>query len=465
MDLTGDGGADGSLLRPRVLQFAHEPGLAPMGPTDRTAENVAGKPTWPVPAENRGSLGRYTLVRRVGAGGMAEVWKAKVSGPAGFEKTVAVKRVLPSLAADREFVDMFVAEAKLVAMLEHPNIVPVFDFGVAQNAAEAGPGYYLAMEYVAGRNVASILDRLAEKRRVMPVHLALHIAGGIAAALAYAHDARDSAGNPLGIVHRDISPQNVMVTWRGEVKVTDFGIAKVASAMPVTGAGVWKGKIGYMSPEQATLRPLDGRSDLFALGTVLYELCTGKRLFQGSSASELYDAIVSFRADDAALAAVHGDVRPIARKALQLDPANRYADAHAFEAAIADALGARGVPRAKAALASMMQELFEDERRAEEQEPEAESIPSEAAFADTGVSMPTGMHADGGSLEMLAAEVRRVEDDPRLLTRRDRCGIPEPGSVPMWWFTRFPEEEVEGEPHETGIWRRLASVLLRRSVP
>lgn len=397
-------------------------------------------------------------MKRVGSGGMAEVWKAKASGPAGFEKTVAVKRVLPSLAADRELVDMFVAEAKLVATLEHPNIVPVFDFGVSKNAGEERPGYYLAMEYVAGRDLASVLERLSERRRVMPVHLALHIAAGVAAALAYAH--------PLGIVHRDISPQNVLVTWRGEVKVTDFGIAKVASAMPSTGAGIWKGKIAYMSPEQATLRPLDGRSDLFALGTVLYELCTGTRLFQGGSVEELYDAIVSFRADDAALAAVHGDVRPIVRKALQLDPANRYADAHAFEAAIVDALGVRGGPRTKAQLASMLQELFDDERRAEESEPDPEAVLPDAAFAETDARewTPTALHADGGT-DLFAAEVRRGEADPRLFTRRAACGIPAPGSVPSWWFTRFPDASEDPNGAGPGLWRRLACALLGRPMP
>ncbi|HVO31471.1 MAG TPA: serine/threonine-protein kinase, partial [bacterium] len=229
------------------------------------------------------TFGRYTLIRRVGLGGMAEIWKAKVLGPAGFEKTVAVKKILPELTDDSEFLEMFVDEAKLVADLVHPNIVQVHDFG------QVGPrDYFIAMEYVSGANLGSLLKRLKDRGARVPRETAIFIILESARGLGYAHAKRDSAGRSLGIVHRDVSPSNILVSFGGEVKVADFGIAKARSARQTTAEGFVRGKVSYMSPEQAAGGDLDQRSDIFSLGLVFVEMLTGKRFFTGENSRDIY---------------------------------------------------------------------------------------------------------------------------------------------------------------------------------
>jgi serine/threonine-protein kinase len=223
--------------------------------------------------------GKYRIVRRLASGGMAEVFRAQVVGPEGFEKDVCLKRVLPHLARDSEFVEMFKAEARLAAKLQHTNIVQIFDFG------EEDGSYYLAMEYVDGRDLRGILKLAQDRSRVLPPGLAAFITAEAAKGLSYAHTRREGS-TPLNIVHRDISPHNILISWNGEVKVADFGIAKAASRASATRTGVLKGKIAYMSPEQARGDTVDARSDLFSLGLVLYEMLTGTRPFQGATETE-----------------------------------------------------------------------------------------------------------------------------------------------------------------------------------
>src|SRR5688572_19461514 len=298
-------------------------------------------------------LGRYTLRRRIGAGGMAEVWLAVAHGPAGFEKDVAIKRVLPHLAADREFIRLFIEEAKLVARLVHPNIVQVFDFGTAADddaTPSAPPEYFLAMEFVSGADLASVLRRLKDRSSRMPLPLALFVAAEIAKALDYAHGASSRTGEPLEVVHRDISPHNVLVSFGGEVKVADFGIA--ARGITKDSGSVMRGKISYLSPEQARFEKVDRRSDLFSLGLVFYELITGKRLFTGASAEEVLGSIARFEGlTEADLADIPSHIRPIVDASLRARRDERYPDAAGMEAALAFAIGSGGAVAARNALA------------------------------------------------------------------------------------------------------------------
>ncbi|MBK8013436.1 MAG: protein kinase [Deltaproteobacteria bacterium] len=215
-------------------------------------------------------FGRHLLLERVNVGGMAEVFKAKAFGVEGFERIVAVKRILPALAQDEEFVTMFVDEARIAAHLTHQNIVQIYELGKEDGT------FFISMEYVAGKDLRQVLD---DAKAPLGIPRACHIVSCIAEALDYAHQKRDAAGKELRIIHRDVTPQNVIISYEGEVKLCDFGIAKAATRASRTQVGVLKGKFAYMSPEQVRGQPTDRRSDLFALGVVFYEMVTGQRLF------------------------------------------------------------------------------------------------------------------------------------------------------------------------------------------
>ncbi len=358
------------------------------------------------------TFGRYTLVRRVGTGGMAEIWKAKAQGPAGFEKILAIKKVLPHLAEDSEFIEMFIAEAKLVATLVHPNIVQVFDFGQAGKRE-----YFIAMEYVPGANLAMILKRITERGARLPMEVALYIAIETCKGLGYAHEKTDPAGRQLTIVHRDVSPQNVLVSFSGEVKVTDFGIAKVESALTRTAEGHVRGKLAYMSPEQANTRSLDARSDLFSLGIVLYELLTGRRLFYGSSSSEIFAKVSNFQVPtDADLVNIPFEVRTVLKTVLAPDPEERYQAAMELEHALMSALGPDGMVQARHALASIVQRLFDDERKLEMTSEIPGPVPSMPD--DSPTEAPTGVGAASGQQVALSSRPTeaRVPSNPSGLT-------------------------------------------------
>ncbi len=236
------------------------------------------------------SFGRYRLLERLGEGGMAEVFKAKSFGVEGFEKVLVIKRILPKLAEHPKFVDMFVHEAKLAVRLSHANIVQVFDLGRVDHPTGEPTSYFIAMEYVPGLDLASVLQRCRRLKRDVPLGMAIFVAAEVAKALDHAHRRRDEQSKPLGIVHRDISPQNVLVSWEGEVKVTDFGIAKAIDSIVDESRdeemGRVRGKLAYMSPEQSRAESVDGRSDIFSLGTVLYEMITGQNPFTAPTSFE-----------------------------------------------------------------------------------------------------------------------------------------------------------------------------------
>lgn len=223
-------------------------------------------------------FGKYELLEKIAVGGMAEVWRARSRGEAGFEKILVIKRILDHLGQDEEFVGLFINEARIAVSLIHSNIVQVFDLG------EESGAYFMAMEYVHGLDLSRLVTR-TRKLGPFPIHIACFVLVEALKALAFAHDQLDDEGRPLNIVHCDISPQNILISFSGEVKITDFGISR-ASFQAKDEQDVIRGKYAYMSPEQVEGKPLDGRSDLFSLAIVFYELLTGRRLFKGRTREE-----------------------------------------------------------------------------------------------------------------------------------------------------------------------------------
>ena len=282
------------------------------------------EPAAAVAASGPDRFGQYEILERIAAGGMAELYKAKRTGVEGFQKIVAIKKILPHMADDEAFVTMFADEAKLAAQLNHPNIIHIYDLGKIQ----AG-GYFIAMEYVDGRDLRAIETSARELGVPFPVPLAVYVASKVASALDYAHRRRDAEGNDLNIVHRDVSPQNILISYEGDIKLCDFGIAKAASKASRTQSGALKGKIQYMSPEQAWGKPIDRRSDLFSLGVVLHELLTGQRLFRGDTDINVLEKVRS--ADVSAPSKINPEVPQnldaVVMKALAREPDERYANA------------------------------------------------------------------------------------------------------------------------------------------
>jgi TonB family protein len=265
-------------------------------------------------------FGQYVLLEKIATGGMAEVWKARMRGVEGFQKIVAIKKILPHLSDNQDFIEMFVDEAKLAAQLNHNNIIHIYDLGKIQSS------YYIAMEYIDGYDLKNILKKAQERDQPLSVEIALFIASKVAAALDYAHRKRDFEDKEMGLVHRDVSPQNVLISEEGDIKLCDFGIAKAASKASHTQAGALKGKLQYMSPEQAWGRNIDRRSDIFALATVLFEMLTARKLFGGDNELSILEQVREARVTKPS--ELNDEVTPqidaIVLKALQKDPANRY---------------------------------------------------------------------------------------------------------------------------------------------
>jgi len=251
---------------------------------------------------------------------MAEVFKAKSYGVEGFEKIIAIKRILPTMGEDRDFIKMFIDEAKIAGQLAHANICQIFELGRIDGS------HFIAMEYIWGKDLLQIQNRLRKTKLAMPINMACFVIAKVLEGLDYAHRKRDPLGRPLEIVHRDCSPQNVLVSYEGEVKVIDFGIAKATSRNSRTMAGVLKGKFGYMSPEQVRGLPLDRRSDIFAIGTMLYECLTGERLFQGETDFSTLEKVrnVDIAAPRQVNPAIPEAIETIILKALAKDVEDRY---------------------------------------------------------------------------------------------------------------------------------------------
>lgn len=288
---------------------------------DRRAKTKALKISQDIKSMQR--IGPYILQRKVARGGMAELFLADYVRRDGFRRKVAVKRILPHLAGNKDFINMFTREARLAALLQHPNIVQIFDYGKIENA------YFIAMEYIDGKNLGEILSAMNQGLTVeQTVFIILQICKG----LDYSHTKRDEKGKAFHIVHRDISPQNMLISYQGEVKISDFGISKARSEPSLTQAGVVKGKLAYLSPEQALGESINQQADIYSLGLVFYETLTGKRVYKFSSDIEAIRTIPKKDIDPLikSMPDLPEEVNRIVMKCLEKDKDSRYQDVSAL---------------------------------------------------------------------------------------------------------------------------------------
>ncbi len=280
-------------------------------------------------------VGRYELLAQLTAGGMSQLFLGATTGPGGFRKYVVIKRILPDSASDENFVSMFLDEARITASFSHPNIAHVFELG------EDHGGFYVAMEFISGANLNDVFDACALKQRVLPLGFSASALHDCALALHYAHTFRTAAGDDAGVIHRDVAQKNIMVTYDGQVKLLDFGVAKARNALASTKAGTVKGTAGYMSPEQVRGGPLDGRSDVFSLGIVLWEMTTGRRLFSANTEVEEMRLILSGPIQSSRECAewIPEPLEAVTMRALARDRDDRYPNAKEFARALSSECG------------------------------------------------------------------------------------------------------------------------------
>ena len=297
-------------------------------------------------------LGRYTVVRRIGCGGMAELYLGRTEGAAGFVRPVALKVVHAHLVQDASYARMLIHEARLAATLDHPNIVQMLD--VVEHHGE----HMIVMEYVHGSDIAGLMARTAGLP--LPLDVALHIALEVCQGLQHAHERPGPDGQPLGLVHRDVSPSNVLVGHNGAVKLTDFGIAKLPSQPSNTETGVLKGKFGYMSPEQCMGMPVDGRSDVFAVGVLLYEMTTGQRAFPGGNAFDVMNRVIEVEYDppSAVVSGYPAALEAIVARAMAPEAEDRYQSFGQLDDELRRFADAAGVLPSAASLKQRMSEAF-----------------------------------------------------------------------------------------------------------
>lgn len=303
-------------------------------------------------------FGRYLLHERFAVGGMAEIWRATAKGLGGFEKTVAIKRLHPQFSDDDQFVRMLEDEARVAVLLQHSNIVQIYDLG------RVAGQHYIAMELVEGRDLFQVLRALHQQGERMPLEAAASVALELCHGLHYAHTRlHPESRRPLGVVHRDVSPQNVLLSWAGEVKLTDFGIVKAAMRSTITQAGTIKGKLFYMSPEQALGHDVDARSDVFSTGIVLFECLTSTPLYEDADNATLLGRVQAgeVRSPRTVRADVPSDLDAIVMRALAKRPSDRYASCQELGRALAAALSRLGRVYTKTDLADLLHRLFHAE--------------------------------------------------------------------------------------------------------
>ncbi|MCC7071565.1 MAG: protein kinase [Deltaproteobacteria bacterium] len=338
-------------------------------------------------------FGRYLLLDKVASGGMAEVWRAKLSGEAGFQRIIAIKKILPHVAEDQEFISMFTDEANITSRLQHANIGQVYEF------SKIGDTFYIAMEYISGKDLKTVWSYNRSRKSTMPLDLAAFIVARMADGLDYAHRLTDNFGQDAGIVHRDVSPQNVLLSWDGEVKVIDFGIAKAQEKSGRTRPGTLKGKFAYMSPEQIRGLNLDGRADIFALGVVLYEMCTGERGFSAESEFSLLEMVrnVEIKPPTIVNRDIPAELERIIYKALAKDREHRYQTGAELSEELQRFLIMKGKPPSRQEISRYLKENFtvdfEKERARLESYKEISLDDVEPASASGSSSRQTGTHA------------------------------------------------------------------------
>ena len=323
------------------------------------SSRVVTQPTRLVPDR----LGPYEVGAKIGGGGMAAIYVGRRTSGEPDGEIVAIKVIRDDLADEPHYVDMFLDEARILSRLSHPNIIVTRDFGVERDSR------FIAMELLLGRSLMDAFDRANEKKSRVPIDLAAWMTKHVADALAYAHDLKSETGAPLHVVHRDVNPTNIFVTYAGDVKLIDFGLAKSSSRLSKSGEGIVKGKVPYLSPEQIEEKPFDGRADVYALGASLWEMTTGRRLFKRDTDVETIRAIRAHEVPDPRtfLDEYPEALWKIVKRSLERDPEARYASAAAMSADLDDFLREHGRKEdMRAALAAWIEELFPGEREKQE---------------------------------------------------------------------------------------------------
>jgi eukaryotic-like serine/threonine-protein kinase len=307
-----------------------------------------------MPPDDSQNMGRYQLLAMLATGGMAEIYLARQTGIQGFERLVVVKKILPHLAKQKKFLDMFLDEARIAAQLNHPNIVQIYDLG------QEGEDFFIAMEYLEGESLGYLASEARKGGLVLQPAIAAGIIAQVCDGLDCAHNLQDEAGVPLHVVHRDVSPQNIIVLFSGAVKLVDFGVAKAASKIHQTRVGTLKGKLAYMSPEQCLSNPVDPRSDVFSLGAVAWELLTRRRLFKRDQEAGMINAILN--EEIPSVREVHSDVSTvldgIVMRSLQKDPDDRFQTAGEMGAALRDYIRRSGAAAGVHDIAAFTQKVF-----------------------------------------------------------------------------------------------------------
>jgi len=352
---------------------------------------------------------RYRITERVAAGGMAEVFRGVAESMRGFKKNIAIKRILPSLTKNKKFVAMFLDEARLSLSLQHANIVQVFDIGHSEDT------YFIVMEYVDGVDLKAILDWRRKINKRVPVAHSLYMIMEICKGLSYAHELRSSEDDaPLGIVHRDISPPNVLLSKQGEVKVVDFGLAKATSQVEVTDPGVVKGKMSYLSPEAARGEEVDHRADIFAAGILLYEMLTGKRLFYGETDYQTVELVRNAKIPPVRPQnpQVEPELEDIVRKALSKRKEERFQSATDLQDALAQYSYSRGLKVISRDIAELVRQCLED-RRMQSGEGKARTSIVDHLLQDEIVKFTSVDFEDPGAQPLMADELgKRPDADP-----------------------------------------------------
>ncbi|MCA9669201.1 MAG: serine/threonine protein kinase, partial [Myxococcales bacterium] len=363
-------------------------------------------------------FGPYLLLDQIAVGGMAEIYLAKTHGVAGFEKFLALKLIHPNYADDDQFVEMLIEEAKIAVSLNHVNIAQVFDLGRHENR------YYISMEYVDGADLFKVMRALSEKGVDVPIDVAAYIVQELCTGLDYAHRKRDPQGRALSIVHRDISPQNVLLSTAGEIKIVDFGIAKAASRTLRTQAGVIKGKYFYMSPEQAWGDPIDHRTDIFSAGIILYEILTGQMLYLEEDMHRLLDMVrkAEIAPPTRRRPDIPRELERVVMKALAKHPEERFQSAQEFQVALTNFLFSYASDFTPERVAELLRTALEEREEEEEEATRAEPVASVANQRRAYAQLPRKAGHETSRLEVDALMSRadyRPDEDKSVLFRLD----------------------------------------------
>lgn len=407
-------------------------------------------------------FGKYFLTDLIAIGGMAEIYKAKTFGVDGFEKVLAIKKILQQYSADKEFITMLTDEAKLVVNLSHANIVQVYDLGRVDD------DYFISMEHIDGINMRDLVEKAKILGEKIPPEICVYIASEVCKGLDYAHNKRDENGNALHIVHRDISPQNILVSYDGGVKIVDFGIAKAAHNLSQTNLGILKGKVTYMAPEQAFGKPIDGRTDLFSLGIVLYEMLTLNRLFTGDSQMEVLKKIRNSQISENSF----GDDIPLAlkkvlAKALSYSVKGRYQTASDFQIDLTRILYSHYSDFSPRKLSVLLQLWFQQQINRKQKEEESRSkIPEETILVSSAKHEVDLVHRDQTQSAMTEdpwSDTIRPEDK---LTKEkfetDTDLVQEAEQTEKSHLSSHEEtiNEMLEKKRRRGFWRKLLVILI-----